>query len=311
MSPFKKVKNFDSTANVLSYAYFQAFKFPDSMNVHFQCVVQVCRSSCPEPQCGGAAPPNVDSYGAPAAAPVSLDSYGSPAAPPTSINPRRPGGQGQYQSGSQRRVSVVRPDAGPAPLPIPLNPEKLVLPQPGYSNFNKRVGLDTNTLGGKPRSLEFSEGEEIVNKEEKVDKKNEKKDEEDGETVVNSVEEEKERRRREATDGNGNRVLQVYRRVRRDAETENETEAEEEVEQADIETQESVIRVVSPTDVQFKLDTEDKEEVINMTSPEALCLDTAAFVGVTISFIMLLVIAAITIVFLWLRIRAIDRKNLL
>ena len=79
MSPFKKVKNFDSTANVLSYAYFQvctvlpcwltivthsstlsiqtlfglvqplkynasnfqAFKFPDSMNVHFQCVVQV------------------------------------------------------------------------------------------------------------------------------------------------------------------------------------------------------------------------------------------------------------------------------
>ena len=37
---------------------------------------------------------------------------------------------------------------------------------PGYSNFNKRIGLDTNTLGGKPRSLEFSEGEEVVNKEE-------------------------------------------------------------------------------------------------------------------------------------------------
>jgi len=317
MSPFKKVKNFDSTANVLSYAYFQAFKFPDSMNVHFQCVVQVCRSSCPEPQCGGQAPTanvnNVDSYGAPAAAPVSIDSYGSPAAPPSSINPRRPGGQSQYQSGSQRRVSVVRPDAGPAPIQIPLNPEKLVLPQPGYSNFNKRIGLDTNTLGGKPRSLEFSEGEEVVNKEEKVDKVNEE-EEEEGETVVNSVvEEEKERRRkREATDANGNRVLQVYRRVRRDAETENETESEEEVEQADIETQESVIRVVSPTDVQFKLDDQDKEEVVvNLTSPEALCLDTAAFVGVTISFLMLLVIAFITIIFLWLRIRAIDRKNLL
>jgi hypothetical protein len=315
MSPFKKVKNFDSTANVLSYAYFQAFKFPDSMNVHFQCVVQVCRSSCPEPQCGGQAPPvnNVDSYGAPAAAPVSIDSYGSPAAPPSSINPRRPVGQSQYQSGSQRRVSVVRPDAGPAPIQIPLNPEKLVLPQPGYSNFNKRIGLDTNTLGGKPRSLEFSEGEEVVNKEEKVDKVNEEKEEE-GETVVNSVaEEEKERRKkREATDANGNRVLQVYRRVKRDAETESETESEEEVEQADIETQESVIRVVSPTDVQFKLDDQDKEEVVvNLTSPEALCLDTAAFVGVTISFLMLLVIAFITIIFLWLRIRAIDRKNLL
>ena len=83
---------------------------------------------------------------------------------------------------------------------------------PGYSNFNKRIGLDTNTLGGKPRSLEFSEGEEVVNKEEKVDKVNEEKEEE-GETVVNSVaEEEKERRKkREATDANGNRVLQVYR----------------------------------------------------------------------------------------------------
>ena len=75
------------------------------------------------------------------------------------------------------------------------------------------------------------------------------------------------------------------------------------MEQADIETQESVIRVVSPTDVQFKLDDQDKEEVsphsfsmimtrmimmifaqvvVNLTSPEALCLDTAAFVGVPI-----------------------------
>ena len=102
MSPFKKIKNFDTTANVLSYAYFQAgqllfcgsglqsiltshtlsnftlflvcsrlqivecwrrgdslcgcisinghcfvqaFKFPDSMNVHFQCVVQVILTS--------------------------------------------------------------------------------------------------------------------------------------------------------------------------------------------------------------------------------------------------------------------------
>ena len=36
------------------------------------------------------------------------------------------------------------------------------------------------------------------------------------------------------------------------------------MEQADIETQESVIRVVSPTDVQFKLDDQDKEEVIKI-----------------------------------------------
>lgn len=42
-----------SNLNKLTMSCFQAFKFPDSMNVHFQCVVQVCRGSCPEPQCGG------------------------------------------------------------------------------------------------------------------------------------------------------------------------------------------------------------------------------------------------------------------
>ena len=57
----------------------------------------------------------------------------------------------------------------------------------------------------------------------------------------------------------------------------------------------------------------DEEVVINTNSvpAEAVCIDTAAFVGVTITMLMLLIIALITIVFLWLRIRAIDRKNLL
>lgn len=53
MSKFHKVKNFGQSATVVSYAYFQAFKFPDSMNVHFQCVIQVCRHECPEPVCEG------------------------------------------------------------------------------------------------------------------------------------------------------------------------------------------------------------------------------------------------------------------
>ncbi|KAM7305592.1 uncharacterized protein LOC8036808 [Ixodes scapularis] len=53
MSRFQKIKNFGASASVVSYAYFQAFKFPDSMNVHFQCVIQVCRYECPEPKCEG------------------------------------------------------------------------------------------------------------------------------------------------------------------------------------------------------------------------------------------------------------------
>ena len=55
MSKFAKVRNFGPAATVVSYAHFQAFKFPDSMSVHFQCVIQVCRYDCPEPVCAGAA----------------------------------------------------------------------------------------------------------------------------------------------------------------------------------------------------------------------------------------------------------------
>ncbi|XP_075679050.1 uncharacterized protein LOC113798931 isoform X2 [Dermatophagoides pteronyssinus] len=57
MSRFQRVKNFGPSATVVSYAYFKAFKFPDSMNVHFQCVIQVCRHECPPANCEG------DDYG--------------------------------------------------------------------------------------------------------------------------------------------------------------------------------------------------------------------------------------------------------
>ena len=84
MSKFSKIKNFGASASVLSYAHFQAFKFPDSMEVHFQCTIQICRYQCPD-QCESAAPPAPpvttapDTYGAPAAPPV--DQYGSPQTP--------------------------------------------------------------------------------------------------------------------------------------------------------------------------------------------------------------------------------------
>lgn len=51
MAKFQKVRNFGPSATVVSYAHFQAFKFPDSMSVHFQCIIQVCRYECPEPVC--------------------------------------------------------------------------------------------------------------------------------------------------------------------------------------------------------------------------------------------------------------------
>jgi len=62
MSRFTKIKNFGQSASVLSYAHFQAFKFPDSMEVHFQCTIQICRYQCPE-QCTQPADGGVGGYG--------------------------------------------------------------------------------------------------------------------------------------------------------------------------------------------------------------------------------------------------------
>ena len=41
----------------------------------------------------------------------------------------------------------------------------------------------------------------------------------------------------------------------------------------------------------------------------SLCVDTSAFVGVTVAFIMILVVAIITIVFLWMRIKSLNAKS--
>lgn len=75
MSKFTKIKNFGASASVLSYAHFQAFKFPDSMEVHFQCTIQICRYQCPE-QCSSAEPTTQSTYVS------SSESYGAPQAPP-------------------------------------------------------------------------------------------------------------------------------------------------------------------------------------------------------------------------------------
>jgi len=326
MSPFKKVKNFDTTANVLAYAYFQAFKFPDSMNVHFQCVVQVCRGACPEPQCGGGGPvalttnTNTDGYGAPQA--PTLDSYGSPAANPVGlnqrldqrldINPRLPGGNNQrvYQvAGSNPQPSFLKSDGSELSL---AEPDKIVLTEPGYNNeFNKRSGLlPTMSLGGKPRSLELEEdiGETSSRS----------RDAKSALKSINAVDSstgddfEVHRKKRQVTDANGNRVLRV---VKRDA-----------TEMAEVETTERIIQVLAPNDIQevnLPLGAEEQaasqehsgeEVVINFDGSvdavnSSLCVDTSAFVGVTVTFIMILVVALITIVFLWMRIKSLDTKT--
>lgn len=38
----------DPRATVLTYAYMSAFKFPDMIDVHVRCTVEICRHGCPD-----------------------------------------------------------------------------------------------------------------------------------------------------------------------------------------------------------------------------------------------------------------------
>jgi len=48
ISKFMKIAGADDRASVVTYAFFHAFKFPDSMSVNIKCKVEICRFGCPE-----------------------------------------------------------------------------------------------------------------------------------------------------------------------------------------------------------------------------------------------------------------------
>lgn len=128
MYKFQKIKNFGPSASVVSFTYFQAFKFPDSMNVHFQCVIQVCRYHCPEPKCPG--------------------DY---ALPPAAAAPSEYGGAGEYSQNS-----VLRPDEyGPLPAadypayPDPRHPSG---PAGAYSELKPEVVLPNSAAPSQSSS---------------------------------------------------------------------------------------------------------------------------------------------------------------
>ena len=131
MSKFQKMKNFGSSASVVSYAFFQAFKFPDSMNVHFQCVIQVCRYNCPDPVCGG----SPDSFAAPPVAAV----VGNTATPP----------QNSY-NGPNRRNYNVDPRV---PRPAGLTIDEKSLDQLGAPQVQKNnIIMDVGPHGSRRRN---------------------------------------------------------------------------------------------------------------------------------------------------------------
>ncbi|XP_017776515.1 PREDICTED: uncharacterized protein LOC108562621 [Nicrophorus vespilloides] len=298
MSKFQKIKNFGPSASVVSFAYFQAFKFPDSMNVHFQCVIQVCRYNCPEPKCGygngleaAYGPPqlggNVDFAGAGHAeyGPPPLPDYGAPAAFP---DPRHP-------SGPSGAYSENNPDIVPAPQaqtsssstsnpPNPSSPSPQIQgdihlpppPLPGHHalyNTVRKTGIadefegNLATLGGKPRSVENFPAE------------------------LQGV-----RRRRDVMNVV---VSRVYKR---------EAQA-----MTDVNTS-RIIQVVAPGDVNFALNSAASNETVVIQSasssdPETICMSVPSFVAGLVMLLLVLIVASLVAAFLFVRVRAIDRKG--
>ncbi|KAG8227695.1 hypothetical protein J437_LFUL005396 [Ladona fulva] len=343
MSRFQKIKNFGPSASVVSFAYFQAFKFPDSMNVHFQCVIQVCRYHCPEPKCGGGLlggeygppppqhlpGPGLGEYGPP---PLSLPAaYPDPRHPasgpagaysepkgevvpaPTNhqqSNQGKPGqgsglspppppqnGQqnnGQQQSGSSGDVQTSQnsPQNGPSQqsqssqgvnLPPPPHPGR----RAPYSTVKRKgvdgqepgnppsVGSNGNlaTLGGRPRSVQVLQDLHGA------------------------------RRRRDTSEEP--KVPLVPRVYRREAQ-----------EMTDVNTS-RVIQVVAPGDVNFNLRNSnggnDTTVVIQASGrtidPDSICLSVASFTGGLVMLLLVLVVACLVAAFLFIRVRAIERKG--
>lgn len=165
MGRFQKVKNFGSSASVVSYAYFQAFKFPDSMNVHFQCVIQVCRYNCPEPQCDGGLPPPTGYLAA------GSEQVNSIAGLP---DPRRPNTHGaeandQFELPPQSALrkaaesdNILEEKPIPVPVSVPLEPGnvKLNVPDRAYPNV-KRQGVPMDSAG-RPRNIDLDNFEAEV-----------------------------------------------------------------------------------------------------------------------------------------------------
>lgn len=306
MSKFQKIKNFGPSASVVSFAYFQAFKFPDSMNVHFQCVIQVCRYNCPEPKCGHG-PSIGGEYGLP---PQIGGEYGLPHGgqeysggqdyPPAYPDPRHPAdASGAF---SENQADVVLPpqaqtsgttsESNSQNTPADSSPEPQQQqqtqqsgqsendinfpppPPPGHSGQYSTVkrkddleGGNLATLGGRPRSVE-------------------------GLDDLRGA-----RRRRETM------TITVKPRIyKRDAQ-----------EMTDVNTSRT-IQVVSPGDVNFALNNGANNETVVIQSarsvdPETICMSVPSFVGGLVMLLLVLAVASLVAAFLFVRVRHFDRKG--
>ncbi|XP_055546446.1 uncharacterized protein LOC129730879 isoform X1 [Wyeomyia smithii] len=308
MSKFQKIKNFGPSASVVSFAYFQAFKFPDSMNVHFQCVIQVCRYNCPEPKCGGgdyglpALTGNGISgeYGAPGAlsgeyGPPSLQEYGVPPAYP---DPRHPSdATGAY---SENQDNIVPPPQAQTSGGSNENKEGQSQSDASQSNQNQNQLQNEihDNINLPPPPPPGQSGYVTVTKR-KDDMVN------DGNLVslggrprsVEGLDDLRGARRRRDT----MTVVLKPRIYKRDAQ-----------EMTDVNT-ERVIQVVAPGDVNFALNSAANNETVVIQSqrtvdPETICMSVPSFVGGLVMLLLVLAVASLVAAFLFVRVRHFDRK---
>lgn len=312
MSKFQKIKNFGPSASVVSFAYFQAFKFPDSMNVHFQCVIQVCRYNCPEPKCGHGGPSISGEYGLPALSGGGGGEYGPPnlpseyGIPPAAfVDPRHPADASGAYSENQPDV-VPAPQAqtsqatsensqnGMASSPAPSQQQQQQQqnqgqqgptaeddinlpppPPPGHSGYSTVKRKDDMSEGGNLAML----GGRPRSVEGMDDLRGA-------------------RRRRDTID------LVVRPRIyKRDTQ-----------EMTDVNTS-RIIQVVAPGDVNFALNNSANNETVVIQSArtvdaETICMSVPSFVGGLVMLLLVLIIASLVAAFLFVRVRQFDRKGL-
>lgn len=313
MSKFQKIKNFGPSASVVSFAYFQAFKFPDSMNVHFQCVIQVCRYNCPEPKCGHG-PSIGGEYGLP---PQIGGEYGLPHGgqeysggqeyPPAYPDPRHPAdASGAF---SENQADVVLPpqaqtsgttsESNSQNTPADSSPEpQQQQNQQQQQQQSQQGGQSENDINFPPPPPPGHSGQYSTVK---------RKDDLEGGNLVTlggrprSVEGLDDlrgaRRRRETME-----ITVKPRIYKRDAQ-----------EMTDVNTSRT-IQVVSPGDVNFALNNGASNETVVIQSarsvdPETICMSVPSFVGGLVMLLLVLAVASLVAAFLFVRVRHFDRKG--
>ncbi|XP_055382627.1 uncharacterized protein LOC129612861 isoform X2 [Condylostylus longicornis] len=318
MSKFQKIKNFGPSASVVSFAYFQAFKFPDSMNVHFQCVIQVCRYNCPEPKCGHGGPAISAEYGPPHGGNGISSEYGPPQLPgleyersdynlpPAAYpDPRHPADTSGAYSENQPDV-VPSPQAQTAQTSSESNNSansnngnpSAQPPQNGQQQQQQQQQGGPNDIhlppppppghsgysGGRPRSVEGLDDLRGLRRKRQI--YNDIDDNEIFEFVIKP---------------------RIYKR---------DTGTQGEQEMTDVNTSRT-IQVVAPGDVNFALGSSNNNNetvVIQSASrsvdSETICMSVPSFVGGLVMLLLVLAVASLVAAFLFVRVRHFDRKGI-